>query len=104
LNKEPSNRLNVEEFSKRYVDKKYPHIVLTSINDALPLTISDGLLPGELPLHVRMNGVQKQVREISESAFNIERLLRVVGGNILYVKSETEEHVVQRVADYILLA
>lgn len=91
--------LNVEEFSRKHTNIKYPNFILNNINETTPLVVSL-LEEGEIPLIGIHNGVKKVVKYISNSAYNVDKILRT-HGVITYVLSESDSKVIKRIQDYL---
>ena len=81
--------LNVEEFSRKHTNMKYPHFVLHNI-----------LEEGEIPLIGIHNGVKKVVKYISSSALNVDKILRT-HSVVTYMISENESKIIKKIQDYL---
>ena len=91
--------LNVEEFSRKHTNMKYPHFVLHNINQTTPLVVSLRE-EGEIPLIFIPNGVKKVVKYISSSALNVDKILRT-HSVVTYMISENESKIIKKIQEYL---
>lgn len=70
--------IDIEKLTERTASEKFPNIVITMPNDNLPVVIKS-LEKGDMQLIVEFQGKRKVVARISESALNIDKLIRTVG-------------------------
>lgn len=90
--------LDVESFSQRrtHVDKC---IELGELNETTPLVVPN-LEVGELPLVGTYKDQRRVLTRISESAYNIDKLLRT-HGVLKYIDGNGSMHVINNVIDYL---
>jgi 16S rRNA A1518/A1519 N6-dimethyltransferase RsmA/KsgA/DIM1 with predicted DNA glycosylase/AP lyase activity len=79
---------SIQELTERKTQEKFPSVVVLTPNETLPVVVRT-LEKGDMQLIVEFNGKRKVVANISESAYNISKLLRTVG-HISYRKSADE--------------
>lgn len=70
--------IDVEALTERKTSEKFPCILISAPNQTVPLVVS-GLEKGDMQLHCEYQGKRKVVAYISESAFNIDKLIRTLG-------------------------
>lgn len=92
--------LDVQSFSKRYVNDEHPALIITKPSNACVPVLQNCLYHGNLPLIIERNGERKLIRRMSESAYNVQALLLVCSG-ILYVDKDDKEHIINTVEDYL---
>lgn len=68
--------LDVDALRSRTVSMPYPHFKIADLNKCVPIVVS-ALEEGDIPLLGTLNGNTKIVKRISNSAININKLLRV---------------------------
>lgn len=91
--------INVEELKSRKTSEEFPNVLIQSPNETLPVIVQT-LEKGDMQLIVEFNGQRKVVARISESAYNIDRLIRTVG-KIIYRKSITDVIEVMDIPTYL---
>lgn len=91
--------LNVEEFSQRRTQVKYPNVTLLDVNPTTPL-IRTLVEEGDVPIHGKHNGKTVVVGRMSNSAYNIDKLLRT-HGTLIYSVSEEETYEINDIKDYL---
>lgn len=67
--------IDVDAFTAKRVNARYPNIFIPSLNGTTPLVV-ELLEKGELPVIGEHNGQRRVICYISESAYNIDKLLR----------------------------
>ena len=70
--------IDIEKLTERTASETFPNIVITTPNDNIPVVIKS-LEEGDMQLIVEFQGKRKVVARISESALNIDKLIRTVG-------------------------
>lgn len=70
--------IDIEKLTERTASETFPNIVITMPNDNVPVVIKS-LEEGDMQLIVEFQGKRKVVARISESALNIDKLIRTVG-------------------------
>lgn len=90
--------VNVEELTHNKVNLQYPYIELNSLNDTTPLILSL-LEKGDLKVVGSLQGQRRVLGSISESAYNIDKLLRT-HDSVNYV-SETGVREITTVVEYL---
>ena len=90
-------KLNESDFTST-TKRKYPYIKLSECNDTTPLVVSL-LEEGDTPLVVTRDGVDYNPKEISLSALNINKLLRV-HDNVVFVTKE-ESYIVTTCTEFL---
>ena len=90
---------SIEELTERKSQETYPNLVILSPNETVPVIVRS-LEKGEMQVIVSFNDKRKVVARISESAHNINRLLRTCGALEFY-KSESETYRINTVEDYL---
>lgn len=90
--------LDVDSFSQRktHIDRC---IEIGELNATTPLVVPN-LEVGELPLVGSFKGQRRVLVRISESAYNIDKLLRT-HGVLKYIDENGNMHVVNSVVDYL---
>ncbi len=91
--------INVEELIARKTSESFPNVLITTPNETLPVVVQT-LEKGDMQLIVELKGQRKVVSRISESALNIDKLLRTVGP-IIYRKSSEEAIEIQDIPAYL---
>lgn len=91
--------IDIEELTRRKTSESFPNIVINNLNVTLPVIIQS-LEKGDMQLIIEHNGIRKVPIRISESAINIDRLIRGCG-KITYVKNESESYEINSVLDYL---
>lgn len=91
--------LNVDEFSQRRTQIKYPNLLIKNINPITPLVVPV-LEKGDMPVIGVHEGVRKIIGYISISAFNVDKLLRTHGA-LVYSNSESEVIEINKIEDYL---
>lgn len=92
-------KIDIEELTQRKTSESFPNIVIRNLNITLPVIIQS-LEKGEMQLIIEHNGTRKVPMRISESAINIDRLLRGCG-TIVYVKGPEESYEINSVLEYL---
>lgn len=80
--------INIQELTEKKASERFPNILVLTPNETLPVVVRT-LEKGDMQLIVEFNGKRKVVASISESAYNINKLIRTVG-HISYRKSSEE--------------
>lgn len=94
-----SQKIDIYDFAKQTTGTTYPYVVVVEPNNTTPLIV--GLLKeGDVPLVVEVNGKSKVVARMSNSAYNISRLLRTAG-MLKYVTSENDSALITDIEDYL---
>ena len=70
--------IDIEKLTERTASETFPNVVITMPNDNVPVVIKS-LEEGDMQLIVEFQGKRKVVARISESALNIDKLIRTVG-------------------------
>lgn len=91
--------IDIEKLTERTTSETFPNIIISNPNDSVPVIIKS-LEEGDMQLIVEFQGKRKVVAKISESALNIDKLLRVVG-SIIYCMSISERIEITDVATYL---
>ena len=91
--------LNVDEFSQRRTQIKYPNITLLDVNPTTPL-VRTLVEVGDIPIHGKYNGKTVVVGRMSNSAYNIDKLLRT-HGTLIYSTSEETSYEINSIKDYL---
>ncbi len=91
--------ISVEELIARKTSEGFPNVLVTTPNETLPVVVQT-LEKGDMQLIVELKGQRKVVARISESAFNIDKLLRTVGP-IFYRKSVEEAIEIRDIPTYL---
>lgn len=92
------SKLDVDALRSNTISMPYPHIKITDLNKCVPVVVS-ALDEGELPLVGTLNGVTKIVKKISNSALNIQKLIRVT--DIEVAISSTDSREINTILDYM---
>lgn len=87
------------DFSNKFVKEQYPNITLPEVNQTTPLIVKL-LEPGEIPLIGILNDVKKVIAKISDSAYNVDKLLRT-HSEVVFNKSKDESYDIASVLDYL---
>lgn len=82
--------INIEQVTERRTDEQFPNVVIPTPNDTLVVVIPT-LEKGDMQLITEFKGKRKVLARISQSAYNIDRLLRTVG--ILKYRLSAEKEV-----------
>ena len=94
-----AKQLDVEAFSQRKTTLSYPNVFLGEVNVSTAIVLQ-ALEEGVIPVIGESNGEKRIIKNISDSVFNIEKLLRI-HRNIYYNKSEAENFKLKDVKDYL---
>lgn len=94
-----SEKMNVNDFSKRTTEVRYPFLKILTPNATVPLIVSV-LEEGEVPLLLTLNGVSKVIKRISKSAYNIDKMLRTCG-SLEYHRGEGDVVLINDIVDYL---
>lgn len=92
-------KIDIEELTKVKTNESFPNITVHTLVLTMP-TVVQALEKGDMQLIIEHNGERKVPMRISESAVNIDRLLRTCGP-ITYAKSPTEFCKIESVLDYL---
>lgn len=95
---EVKSHLDPDALRSRSTSMPYPHIRIDDLNKCVPLVIT-ALEEGNIPLLGTLKGTTKIVKNISKSALNFSKLLRVTSLSIVF--SETESSEVTNILDYM---
>lgn len=95
------SELDADKLRSREVEVSYPHIKINDFNKCIPLMISC-LDDGNIPVLASLNGVTKIIKNMSNSAINFSKLLRVTDVT-LYV-SNNDSFVIKSIFDYMEVA
>lgn len=95
------SKLDVDALRSRKTSMPYPHVKLTELNRCIPVVISS-LEKGDVPVLGTLNGVTKIVANMSKSALNINKLIKV--SNISLVLSDYEEYLITNIVEYMEVA
>ena len=71
--------INIQELTEKKTSESYPNITINNPNDAVVVVIKRTLEKGDMQVIINLNGTRKVVNRISPSAYNIDKLLRVLG-------------------------
>ena len=91
--------LNIQSFTSKQVQYKYPYIRLKELNDTTPLVVSM-LEEGDIPLLAEYKGITKVISHISSSAYNIDKLIRTHSG-VVYCKAASDEREIYSAREYL---
>ena len=91
--------LDVEEFSKRYSTAMYPRFELVRLNDTTPLVVSL-LEQGGVPLIGVYKGERRIIGTVSNSAYNVNKILKT-HGSLWYYKTKDNFREVGYIEDYL---
>lgn len=92
-------KIDIEELTKVKTNESFPNITVHTLVLTMP-TVVQALEKGDMQLIIEHNGERKVPMRISESAVNIDRLLRTCGP-ITYAKSPIESCKIESVLDYL---
>ena len=67
--------IDIDSFSKPKLKRSYPYIELTEFNNMLELIVKL-LEPGSMQIQATYKGVTKVIGNVSDSAYNVDKLLR----------------------------
>lgn len=87
------------DFNDKVRDAEYPNILLPEVNQATPLIVKL-LDPGTLPLVGELNGIKKVIARVSDSAYNIDKLLRT-HSEVRFNKNKEESYDLSSITDYL---
>lgn len=94
-------KIDAVGFSQSKTSLVYPYLEIKEINEVTPSVI-DSLEKGdEVMLIGSLDGKRKVIGHITMSAYNVERLLRVHQGGLVYVESEECKHEILVIEDYV---
>ena len=91
--------LDIQDFRSKQIQLKYPCVLITDLNATTPLVVGQ-LEAGDIPLIAEYNNVKRVVCNISNSAYNIDKLLRTHEG-IQYLQSESSFKDITNIRDYL---
>lgn len=91
--------INIEQVTERRTDEQFPNVVIPTPNDTLVVVIPT-LEKGDMQLITEFKGKRKVLARISQSAYNIDRLLRTVG-NLQYRLSAEKEVEIKDISSYL---
>ena len=91
--------IDIEELTERKASETFPNIVIPIPNDNIPVVIKS-LEKGDMQLIVEFKGKRKVVARISESALNIDKLIRTVG-EVTYCSNSGSSVEVRDVTTYL---
>lgn len=91
--------LDVDNFSKRKTSITYPNFVLRGMTEVTPVVVPL-LDEGEVPVISEYNGKKVVVARMTESAYNVWKLLRTHEA-ISYNPNETESYEIRSIKDYL---
>ena len=94
-----SDKINIERLTESRTSEIFPNVLITNPTDVVP-TVVEALEKGDMQLIVEWQGKKKVVARISESAGNIDKLLRVLK-HITYSKSQDERIVINSISEYL---
>jgi len=94
-----SDKINIERLTESRTSEIFPNVLITNPTDVVP-TVVEALEKGDMQLIVEWQGKKKVVARISESADNIDKLLRVIR-HITYSKSQDERIVINSIPEYL---
>lgn len=94
-----SDKINIERLTESRTSEVFPNVLITNPTDVVP-TVVEALEKGDMQLIVEWQGKKKVVARISESAGNIDKLLRVLK-HITYSKSQDERIVINSISEYL---
>lgn len=92
-------KIDIEEITQRKTSELFPNVTVHSLEITLPVIVQS-LEKGDMQLIIEHNGQRKVPMRISESAINIDRLIRGCGP-ITYSKSVEESYEISSVLDYL---
>ena len=95
------NKIDVDALRSRTIDRPYPNFHISKLNNTVPIVISS-LEEGDVPLLGTLNGTTKILKRISNSAININRLLRVT--EVEYHKDANNFRNMKSIEDYMEVA
>lgn len=99
---EIKSKLDVDALRSRSVTTPYPHIkIISELNFCVPAVVS-ALEDGECPLLGTLNGTTKIIKNISKSALNIHKLIRVT--DIAIALSPDDIREIKSIEDYMEVA
>lgn len=91
--------INIKELTDRKTSEVFPNVLLRKPNENVPVVVRS-LEKGDMQLIVEYKGERKVVANISQSALNIDKLLRTTDG-ICYRVSPTEEYEIDNISTYL---
>ena len=91
--------LDVAGFSKPKVTVGYPYFQIADLSEVTPVVVPL-LEQGEIPLISEYNGKRVVLARISESAYNVWRLLRTHSG-LVFCKDENTSVTIEDIEDYL---
>lgn len=91
--------IDIQELTERKTSERFPNVLIKTPNETLPVVVRT-LEKGDMQLIVEFNGRRKVVAEISQSAYNIDKLIRTVG-NISYRKDSNQVFDVGDIVTYL---
>lgn len=91
--------IDIQELTERKTSERFPNVLIKTPNETLPVVVRT-LEKGDMQLIVEFNGRRKVVDEISQSAYNIDKLIRTVG-NISYRKDSNQVFDVGDIVTYL---
>jgi hypothetical protein len=90
--------IDPDNFKSKSVSTPYPHIKIVELNIATKLVV-DSLDEGDMPLLATYKGETKIIKSISNSAININRLLKVNDLDVVFSKDNIYN--IQNILDYM---
>ena len=93
------SQINIQELTERKTVESFPNILITNPNEAVPVVVRT-LEKGDMQLIMEYNGVRKVIDKISPSAFNVHKLVRVLG-SIQYVLASNLSIEIKEISDYL---
>ena len=92
-------KINIGELTERKTSAMYPNLTIVNPNDTVPVMVKI-LEKGDMQLLIEFKGVMKVVSTISESAMNIDKLLRTCG-QLIYAKAENKKYIINDILEYM---
>lgn len=91
--------INIQELTERKTSESFPNVLILTPNETLPVIVRT-LEKGDMQLIVEFNGKRKVVAKISQSAYNIDRLIRTLG-TISYRRSAEDTVEISNIETYL---
>lgn len=98
---EVKSSLDPDALRSRTTKMPYPNIHIKDLNKCVPIVVNS-LEEGSLPLLGTLNGVTKIIKKISESSYNINKLLRVTSLEVNI--NEGYSRNIETISDYMEVA
>lgn len=93
------SQIDIKELTERKTQESFPNILILNPNETVPVVVRT-LEKGDMQLIMEYNGARKVVAKISKSAYNVHKLLRVLG-SIDYYIGPNAGITISTVADYL---